>query len=30
VLPLANIHLVADLIGPPIRFLLRLLGLPID
>ena len=29
-LPLANIHLVADLIGPPIRFLLRLLGLPID
>jgi len=29
-LPMANIHLVADLIGPPIRFLLRLLGLPVD
>ena len=29
-LPMANIHLVAELIGPPIRFLLRLLGLPID
>ena len=30
VLPLANIHLVADLIGPPIRLFLRLLGLPVD
>ena len=30
VLPLANVHLVASLIGPPIRLLLRLLGLPVD
>ena len=30
VLPMANVHLVANLIGPPIRFLLGLLGLPVD
>jgi Zn-dependent protease len=30
VLPMANIHLVAAIIGPPIRLLLRLLGLPLD
>jgi hypothetical protein len=27
VLPMANIHIVSDIIGPPIRLLLRLLGL---
>jgi Zn-dependent protease len=30
VLPMANIHIVSAIIGPPIRLLLRLLGLPID
>jgi Zn-dependent protease len=30
VLPMANIHLVSAIIGPPIRLLLRLLGLPLD
>lgn len=30
VLPMANIHIVSAVIGPPIRLLLRLLGLPID
>ena len=30
VLPMANIRIVAALIGPPIRLLLRLLGLPVD
>lgn len=30
VLPMMSIHIVAALIGPPIRLLLRLLGLPVD
>jgi Zn-dependent protease len=30
VLPLANVHILSAVIGPPIRLLLRLLGLPID
>jgi Zn-dependent protease len=30
VLPLANIHIVSAIIGPPIRLLLRLLGLPVE
>jgi Zn-dependent protease len=29
-LPMANIHIVSAIIGPPIRLLLNLLGLPID
>jgi Zn-dependent protease len=29
-LPLMNVHLVAQLIDPPIRFILSLLGLPVD
>jgi len=29
VLPMANIHIVSAIIGPPIRFVVRLLGLPI-
>jgi Zn-dependent protease len=29
-LPLANVHIVSAIIGPPIRLLLRLLGLPLD
>jgi Zn-dependent protease len=29
-LPMMNVHLVATLIGPPIAFILRLLGLPVD
>jgi Zn-dependent protease len=29
VLPMANIHIVSDIIGPPIRLLLRLLGLTV-
>jgi Zn-dependent protease len=30
VLPMANVHIVSAIIGPPIRLLLRLLGLPLD
>jgi Zn-dependent protease len=30
VLPMMNVHLVSAIIGPPIRLLLRLLGLPVD
>jgi Zn-dependent protease len=30
ILPMANVHIVSAIIGPPIRLLLRLLGLPLD
>ena len=30
ILPMANIHIVSAIIGPPIRLLLRLLGLPLE
>ena len=29
ILPMANVHIVSNIIGPPIRLLLRLLGLPL-
>ena len=30
VLPMANVHIVSAIIGPPIGLLLRLLGLPLE